>query len=479
MVPTFDITHYGAKSGGQTDCSDAFSQALRHAKENGGGTILVPAGSYLTGPFELIDNTTLMIEREGMILFIADPERYEPVETRWEGIVCHAMHPLIFARKARNVSIIGEGVIDGNGQSWWEAHRKKKASRQTGPVTPIEKRLGALNGSGADQPSGGGGRETQFLKPPLVQFLACDGVTVRGVTLRNSPFWTLHPVFSSRILIDNVRIENPSDAPNTDGIDIDSCTDISIVDTVVDVGDDCIALKAGAGHKGLAENSPTRNVTISGCTFLSGHGGVVIGSETAGGIENVDVANCRFIGSDRGIRMKSRRGRGGLVQNLTFRNLVMDRVLAPLTINLYYNCGARAADAAGLFSKNPEPVSPLTPTMRNIKVTNLVAGNCRASAGFVVGLPESKIANLILENCTISLAAEGLVPVRQSEMYQGIDETENRGLRLKNVECSLNGVRVENCDGSSGIFAEEGSSVTSVQPLAAQGAHPSAPDTTA
>ncbi len=158
MVPTFDITHYGAKSGGQTDCSDAFSQALRHAKENGGGTILVPAGSYLTGPFELIDNTTLMIEREGMILFIADPERYEPVETRWEGIVCHAMHPLIFARKARNVSIVGEGVIDGNGQSWWEAHRKKKASRQTGPVTPIEKRLGALNGSGADQPSGGGGR---------------------------------------------------------------------------------------------------------------------------------------------------------------------------------------------------------------------------------------------------------------------------------------------------------------------------------
>ena len=203
-------------------------------------------------------------------------------------------------------------------------------------------------------------------------------------------------------------------------------------------------------------------MTISGCTFLSGHGGVVIGSETAGGIENVDVSNCRFIGSDRGIRIKSRRGRGGTVQNLSFRNLVMERVLAPLTVNLYYNCGAKAGEAARLFSPLPEPVSALTPVMRNIKVWNLVATDCRASAGFIAGLPESKIDNLSLENCLISIASENLVPVRYSEMYEGIDETEDRGLRLKNVECSLNGVRIENCQGS-GILCEEGSVVTGVQ----------------
>ncbi|HWR12222.1 MAG TPA: glycoside hydrolase family 28 protein [Rectinemataceae bacterium] len=459
MIPGDNIMDFGAKPDGLADCSPVFARLFDQIREKGEGVVLVPAGVFLTGPLELPDNTTLRIAKGATLLFLDDPERYVPVETRWEGVVCHAMHPLIFARNAKNVAIIGEGVIDGNGHAWWEAYRRKKAEKQAGPVSAIEKRLGTLNNLGLSQPSGGGGRETQFLRPPLVQFLNCDGVTIRGVTLRNSPFWTLHPVFSSRILIDNVKIENPSDAPNTDGIDIDSCSDITIVDSVVDVGDDCLALKAGAGPQGLAENRPTRNVRISGCTFLSGHGGVVIGSETAGGIENVDVTNCRFVGSDRGIRIKSRRGRGGKVQNLLFQNLVMDKVLAPLTINLYYNCGAKAEDATALFSKSPEPVSPLTPKFRNIKVLNLVATGCRASAGFIVGLPESKIDNLVLENCIISLACDNLVPVSQSEMYQGVEETANRGLRLRNVSCSLNGVRIENC-GDIGIHIEEGCAVT-------------------
>ncbi|HWP69295.1 MAG TPA: glycosyl hydrolase family 28 protein, partial [Rectinemataceae bacterium] len=303
------------------------------------------------------------------------------------------------------------------------------------------------------------GRETQFLRPPLLQFLFCIGVTIEGVTIRNSPFWTIHPIFSEKISIKDVRIENPADAPNTDGIDIDSCSDVSIVGTVVDVGDDCIALKAGSGPKGLAEGQPTRNVSIRHCTFLRGHGGVVVGSETAGGIENVDVTNCRFVGSDRGIRIKSRRGRGGTVQNLSFRNLVMEKVLAPLTINLYYNCGARAADAEALFSQAPAEVTALTPKIRNISVSNLVATECRASAGFVVGLPESKIENLSLENCSIAVATENLVPVGRSEMYQGIAETGYRGLRLKNVECSMNGVKVEHCAGE-GYLAEEGCSLS-------------------
>jgi len=466
MIPSDNIMDFGAEPGGLVDCSPVFSRLLADIRKKGEGRILVPTGTFLTGPIELPDNTTLELAQGATLLFIDDPERYEPVETRWEGIVCHAMHPLVFAKNAKNVAIIGEGVIDGNGKAWWETHRRKKAEKQAGPVSAIEKRLGALNRQGLNQPSGGGGRETQFLRPPLVQFLSCDGVTLRGVTLRNSPFWTLHPVFSGRILIDNVKIENPSDAPNTDGIDIDSCSDITIVDCVVNVGDDCLALKAGAGPQGLAENRPTRNVKISGCTFLSGHGGVVIGSETAGGIENVDVSNCRFIGSDRGIRIKSRRGRGGKVQNLLFQNLVMERVLAPLTINLYYNCGARAEDAPALFSKFPEAVSPLTPLFRNIKVANLVASECRASAGFIVGLPESKIGNLILENCVISMADGNLVPVSQSEMYQGVEETNHRGLRLKNVDCSLSGVQIENC-GGCGIQVEEGCTIRSARPLSA------------
>jgi len=478
MLPIHDVRDYGARSDGLTDCSEAFSRIFAAVREAGEGTILLPPGTYLTGPLELPGNSTLVISEGARLLFIDEPERYEPVKTRWEGVFCYAMHPLLFARNARNIAIFGEGIIDGNGKAWWESHRRKKAEKQSGPVTAIEKRLAALNGPDGDQPSGGGGRETQFLRPPLLQFLSCEGVSIRGVTLRNSPFWTLHPIFSDRIRVDNVRIENPSDAPNTDGIDIDSCSDISIVDSVVDVGDDCIALKAGSGSQGLAESRPTRNVRISGCTFLSGHGGVVIGSETAGGVENVDVTNCRFIGTDRGIRIKSRRERGGTVQNLSFRNLVMDKVLSPITINLYYNCGARASEAGTLFSRTPEPVTSLTPRIRNIRVDNLTATGCRASAGFIVGLPESKIRNLVLENCQIAMASADLVPARQSEMYEGVGETENRGLRLRNVECSLLGVGVENCRGP-GILVEEGYTPMQAQPIPFQGLHPSSPESTA
>ncbi len=447
------------EAGSGQDWSEAFTQAFARVDNEGGGTVLVPPGEYLTGPLDLPSNLHLVVEKGARIRFSADPSRYAPVSTRWEGIRCHAMHPLLFARRAHDITIEGEGIIDGNGLPWWEAHRAKKASGQKGPVTEIEKRLADLNEFDPASPSGGGGRETQFLRPPLVQFLECNGIVLRGLTLVDSPFWTVHPVFSRRILIEDIRIMNPPDAPNTDGIDIDSCEEVRILDCSVDVGDDCIALKAGSGFQGLAEMGCTRNVSIRGCTLHAGHGGIVIGSETAGGIENVDVSDCRFLGSDRGIRLKSRRGRGGLVQNLRFANLVMERVLSPITINLYYSCGAREQESGRLFSSEPLPVTNLTPEMRNIHVTNLVATGCRASAGFICGLPELPIANLSLENCVISLADEDLVPVSQSEMYRGLPETVERGLRLRHVQCSLKGLDVRGA-GETPVLMEAGARLT-------------------
>jgi polygalacturonase len=443
MSGVYSILEFGAVPDGLTDSSEAFGRALAQAGASGGGTVLVPPGLFLSGPIELSSDTTLLLDKDAVLRFLFDPERYLPVLTRWEGILCHCMHPLVFSSHARNVSIRGQGTLDGGGAPWWAEHRAKKASKQKGPVTAIEHRLAALNRFDGTQPSGGGGRETQFLRPPLVQFFECENVEVSGVTLRNSPFWTLHPVFCSGVHIDNVKIVNPPDAPNTDGIDIDSCTDVSIDSCLIDVGDDCIALKAGSGSAGLAEGRPTGEVTISHCTFLHGHGGVVIGSETAAGIRNVDVSNCRFIGSDRGIRLKSRRGRGGVVQNLSFRNLQMEGVLAPLTINLYYNCGHRAEEAAALFSSELEPRTVLTPVMRNIRVTNLVATDCRSSAGFVVGLPESPVENLSLENYIATMASDGLVPTDTSEMYQGLEATASRNIRLMHVNCRIVNARVD------------------------------------
>ncbi len=459
MNPILDIRDFGARSGDDFDCSNAFASAVAKARAEGGATVLVPSGRYRSGPIELFDNTTLHLERGATISFIPEPERYPPIETRWEGVRCFAMQPLILARGARNVTISGEGNLDGNGRSWWDLHRAKKVAQQASPQTAIERRLASLNKGRGEQPSGGGGRETQFLRPPLIQFLDCDGVLLKGVRLRDSPFWTVHPVFSRRVKIQGIIIQNPADAPNTDGVDIDSCEDVEIIDSVVDVGDDCVALKAGSGPQGLAEGKATRNVRIAGCSFLSGHGGVVIGSETAGGIENVDVSNCSFKGTDRGIRLKSRRGRGGLVQNLSFRNLVMEDSLAPLTVNLYYECGARASEAARLFSQEAQDFDLLTPRMRNILVTNLVATGCRASAGFIVGLPESPIVNLSLEHCIIAVADKNLVSPSRSEMYQGIGETTVRGIRIRQAEVSLKGVKIENAPGGE-ILKEPGARVS-------------------
>ncbi|MDX9826373.1 MAG: glycoside hydrolase family 28 protein [Spirochaetia bacterium] len=459
MNPILDIRDFGAHSGDDFDCTEAFALAVARAKASGGATLLVPPGRYRSGPIELCDNTTLHLERGAAIQFISDPERYPPIETRWEGVRCFAMQPLVLARGARNVAITGEGTLDGNGHSWWNMHRANKAAGRSGPKTAIEQRLAALNKGRGEQPSGGGGRETQFLRPPLIQFLDCDGVLLKGVRLQDSPFWTVHPVFSRHIRIEGIHIHNPADAPNTDGIDIDSCEDVEIVDSVVDVGDDCVALKAGSGAQGLAEGRATRNVRIAGCSFLSGHGGVVIGSETAGGIENLDVSNCRFTGTDRGIRLKSRRGRGGLVQNLSFRNLVIENTLAPLTVNLYYECGAKESEAVSLFSQDAQKLSPLTPCMRNILVTNLVATGCRASAGFIVGLPESPIVNLNLEHCIIKMADENLVSPSKSEMYRGIGETSARGLRIRHAEVRIQGLKVEDAPGGE-ILKEPGALVS-------------------
>lgn len=458
MKPTLDIRDFGASPGGKDEASEAFAEANLELRQSGGGTLYVPTGTYLVGPIELFDDTTLYLERGSRLLFVDDPGRYPPVQTRWEGLSCWAMHPLIFARGARRVTIRGEGALDGNGWAWWEAQRAKKASGQRMPLSSAERQLGSLNGLSDGQPSGGGGRQTQFLRPPLLQFFACEDVSVEGVLLTNSPFWTLHPVFSKRLEVRGVKIVNPADAPNTDGIDLDSCEDVSIIDSLVDVGDDCIALKSGSGSVGMAEARPTRDVHIRGCRFLNGHGGVVIGSETAGGVEKVRVSDCVFLGSDRGIRIKSRRGRGGTVQDLEFRDLTMEGVLAPITINLYYNCGARPEEAERLFSTTPQPADALTPRFRDIRITGLSARGCRASAGFVAGLPEAKVEGLELEHCSIELASEGLAPVRSSEMYQGLPETEERGLRLRNVSCRLEDVKVSNCPGQ-GILVEEGCSI--------------------
>jgi polygalacturonase len=235
------------------------------------------------------------------------------------------------------------------------------------------------------------------------------------------------------VRISGLSIINPADdAPNTDGIDIDSSEDVLIENCHVAVGDDGIALKAGSGKEGMGVKKPTGNVTVRGCTVEAGHGGIVIGSETAGGIFNVLAEHCVFNGTDRGIRIKSRRGRGGVIRNLEFRDLTMENNLCPLTINMYYRCGAESQ--ASCFSLDRQPRDEATPQVQNVKVTNIRARGCRASAAFIVGLPEAPVENLRIDHCEFSTDEQSGVSPGESDMFLGIPDISEKSMRILNVK---------------------------------------------
>jgi polygalacturonase len=405
---------------------------LKTLRDAGGGTLTVGTGIWRTGPLELFSHTALIVEEGGVVSFIPEPERYPPVYTRWEGVECYALHPLVFSNSQEEVSIAGKGVLDGSGEAWWRLHREQARRVQRKPETPLELKLAGLNQGFETQPGGGGGRAAQFLRPPLVQFLNCFNIRIEGITLINSPFWTLHPVFCEDVIIRDVHIRNPHDAPNTDGIDVDSCRNVIIENCRLGVGDDGIALKSGSGDDGIRLAKPTSNVAVRGCTVEDGHGGIVIGSETAGGIFNVTAENCLFKGTDRGIRIKTRRGRGGRIQNLAFRNLTMENNLCPLSINMYYRCGAE--DAAGVFSLEALPVGPATPSIKNIEISRVHAAGCRASAGFIAGLPESPIENLTISSSDFATDETSPASPEESDMFLGLPRVDAKSFRLLNVK---------------------------------------------
>lgn len=415
----------------ESNASAAFRRALDSLNASGGGRLTVPRGLWRTGPVELGSHTELHLEAGAVLSFIPDPALYVPVPTRWEGIECHGMHPCVFSSGTSAVSITGEGSIDGNGSVWWDLLAKKREARQTKPELPIERSLASLNPGYEDQPGGGGGRGIQFLRPPLIQFFNCTAVLLEGITVLNSPFWTVHPVYCDNVIIRRLTIRNPHDAPNTDGIDIDSCTNVLISDCDVRVGDDGICLKSGSGIDGLRVNKPTRFVTVRDCFVGDGHGGVVIGSETAGGISDVLAERCTFSGTDRGVRIKTRRGRGGTISGIDFRDLTMENNICPLAINMFYRCGASLED--GFFETRSLPVDATTPVIRDVKIRSVRATGCKASAGFIAGLPESPIEDLIVEDCSFVTDEQSGISPQESEMFLGLPPVGEKSIRVLNA----------------------------------------------
>lgn len=426
------LESFGAKADGKFNNTNAFALAFAELSRNGGGTLTVSKGVWATGPIDIPSDTTLEIQEGAVLSFIPDPNLYPPAFTRWEGVECYAMHPLILASHAKNVKITGRGEVNGNGEPWWNMRNEKKKSGQKVPVEPYEKVLASMNPGFEDQPGGGGGRECQFLRPSLIEFSFCENVTLEGITIKDSPFWTVHPLYVRNLTLDSIRIENPYTAPNTDGIDIDSCEDVLIKDCFVSVGDDGICIKSGSGPDGIRINRPTVNVEIRGCTVRNAHGGIVLGSETAAGMSHIHASNCDLSGTDRGIRIKSRRGRGGDISDIELKDLVMNDTLCPIAMNMYYKCGI-TDEKSPLFSLEKQPITDQTPRIHDVKIIGCRGTGCRASAGFIAGLPERPIDNLEIRDCHFTTDEQNAASPMDSDMFFGLPEVTEKSFRVLNA----------------------------------------------
>lgn len=371
--------------------TEGIQKAIDEAYQNGGGKVVIPAGEFLTGALFLKDNIELHLENGALLKFSDKQEDYPVVTSRWEGVKRDVYASCLFAEGARNIAVTGFGTIDGNGMEWWDVFRNRR-------------------------------EELKYPRPKLISFDNCEHITLRDIRLINSPSWTVNPICCQDVTVDNISILNPADSPNTDGIDPESCRNVRISNCHIDVGDDCIAIKSGT--EDTEERVSCENITITNCTMVHGHGAVVFGSEMSGDIRNVAISNCVFQDTDRGIRFKSRRGRGGVVEDVRVDNIVMEGVICPFIINLYYFCGPRGKDQY-VWEKNPYPVTAETPMFRRLHFANITARNVHASAGFIYGLAEQYASDITFSQIDISLA-KNAVPGKPA-MMAGIEDMANRG----------------------------------------------------
>ena len=389
----------GAKVDGKTVNTKLINQTIERLARQGGGTLFFPAGKYLTGPIRMKSNITLELEAGATLLFSTNFDDYLPfVEVRHEGVMMKSFCPLIYATDAENITIKGEGILDGQGKAWWDEFFKvlvdlrDNGKRNVNKYQPMfEKENDVQKIAAETNKDWHGTLDRRFFRPPFIQPIRCKNVRIEGVKIINSPFWTVNPEFCYNVTVEGVTIHNvPS--PNTDGINPESCRNVHISNCHISVGDDCITIKSGRDLQARNIGVPCENITVTNCTMLSGHGGVVIGSEMSGSVRRVTISNCVFEGTDRGIRLKSTRGRGGVVEDIRISNIVMNKIQKEaLVFHLKY-------------SKMPEePKSDRTPIFRNIHVSGVTVVDTKTPI-MIVGLEEAPISDIVLRDIHIKNA---------------------------------------------------------------------------
>ena len=396
-----DMLKSGAKADGKTLNTMLINHTVDRLSQAGGGTLFFPAGTYLTGAIRLKSNITLELEAGATLLFSDNFDDYLPfMEVRHEGVMMKSFSPLISAMDAENITIKGEGTLDGQGKAWWtEFFRiyvdlEKNGMRELNKYQPLWERENDVEALYAETNEDWHGTlKRRFFRPPFIQPVRCRRVRIEGVKIINSPFWTVNPEFCDNVVVTGVTIHNvPS--PNTDGINPESCRNVHISDCHISVGDDCITLKSGRDAQARRLGVPCENITITNCTMLSGHGGVVIGSEMSGRVRKVTISNCVFDGTDRGIRIKSTRGRGGVVEDIRVSNIIMSNIKREaVVLNLKY-------------SEMPvEPMSERTPLFRDISISGLTAVGVKTPVK-IVGLEEAPVTDIILRDINVKNARE-------------------------------------------------------------------------
>lgn len=420
---TFNIISFGATGDGSTMNTAAINNAINTCSSQGGGIVLIPAGLWLTGPVVLKSNVNLYLKSQSTLLFTKDHRQYPLVRGNWEGLPQMRMQSPISATGQNNIAITGNGVIDGDGDGWRSVKRYQLPGNEWNKLVesggtlsgdketwyPSEqfKKAAAMKNPGLisnEKDSAFYESVHDFLRPNLVVLTGCKKILIDGVTFQNSAAWCLHPLMCEDISIKNIVIKNPSYAHNGDAIDVESCKNVTIENGVFDVGDDALCMKSGRDEEGRKRGIATENITIKNCRVYAAHGGFVIGSEMSGGVKNINVTNCTFIGTDIGLRFKSTRGRGGVVENIFIDSIFMKNIKSEaVLLDLFYTATDQVAQTGDkLISQEKEmkTVDETTPVFKDIHISNVFCFGAE-KALFIRGLPEMHASHISINNFVI------------------------------------------------------------------------------
>lgn len=410
---TLNVKDFGAMGDGSNDDTCCIQAAIMACPEN--GRVYIPEGTYRITSIFLKSNLRLEIGKGAGLKAYTSTENhpimpgliqnYDETEEynlgTWEGNPLTMYSGIIHGINVENVVIYGQGIIDGNANyyNWWK--------------NPKEKGIA--------------------WRPRTIFLQQCNNVVIEGITVQNSPSWTVHPYFSKNLKFIGMSIINPKDSPNTDALDVESCCNVDITGMYFSVGDDCIAIKSGKIYMGAKYKTPSKSITIRQCCMRDGHGSVTIGSEMAGGVQDLTVKDCIFLDTDRGLRIKTRRGRGkdAIIDNVVFDHIKMDGVMTPLVVNCFYFCDPDG-HMAYVRDKAPMPVDERTPEIKQLFFRNLECKNCHVAAVYIYGLPEKKIEEIILENIFFDYAED--TKSGMPAMMDDLEPVSKMGVFIHNVE---------------------------------------------